>query len=78
MHIDCFCRCLAIIANLLVPSLCRYDFDRLHNHNLLPLPTTNISAAAAAADTTIASAVLAGRLVVMLFSCNFSVCIMAV
>jgi hypothetical protein len=39
--------------------------------------TTTISTAAAA-GTTIADAVLAGRLVVMLFSRNFSICIAAV
>jgi hypothetical protein len=56
---------------------------RHDNRNDLPIqtlsliPTTTISAAAAA-RTTIAVAVLAGRLVVMLFSCNFSVCVAAV
>jgi hypothetical protein len=66
-----------IIANVLVALLHRNKRNRLHIQVLLLLLTTTISAAAAA-GTTISIAVLAGRLVVMLFSCNFSICIAAV
>jgi hypothetical protein len=52
---------------VLVASLRCNDHDCLHIQTLLPLLTTTISAAAAA-GTTIADAVLASRLVVMLFS----------
>ncbi len=56
-----------MIANLLVVSLCCNNPDRLHIQTLLPLLTTTTSTATAA-GTTIAVAILAGRLVVMLFS----------
>jgi hypothetical protein len=75
-----FCRRVAnnfIIANVLVASLRRNNHNPLHIQTLLPLPTTTISIAAAA-GTTIAIALLAGRLVVILFSRNFSVCITTV
>jgi hypothetical protein len=68
-----FCHRVAnnsIIAIMLVASLRHNDCDHLHIQILLPLLTTTISAAAAA-GTTIAVAILAGRLVVMLFSHNF-------
>jgi hypothetical protein len=61
-----------IIANVLVASLRRKNCNRLHIQTLPPLTSTTIFAAAAA-STTIAVAVFAGRLVVMLFSRNFSV-----
>jgi hypothetical protein len=58
-------------------SLRHDNCKHLPIQTLLPLPTTIISAAAAA-GTTIAVAVLAGRLFVMSFSRNFSACSAAV
>jgi hypothetical protein len=61
----------------LVVAIHRNYHERLPIQTLLLLPTTTISTVAAA-GTTIAVAVLAGRLVVMSFSHDFSVCLAVV